>query len=118
MHRWSDKAHQFAGIDITLKNTNFDEKVKIHGCLNQAYPYPSFEVSLVNKAGFAQDGWFVSPLSTDYYTILGVYSYNSESYNPKDKDTAPAFENAVSASSEISAVDVLWVKKSELVGFV
>ena len=103
--RWHDKEHQFAGIDITVKNINFDEKVKIRGCLNQVYGCPSFEMSLVNKADNVQDGWFMQNLSTDYYAYIGVYSYGND-------------ENAVSSTSEISACDVLWVKKQDVVDMV
>ncbi len=100
-----DKEHQFAGIDITINNTNFDEKIKIRGCLNSTYQYPSFEVSMLNRGDEIDDGWFVKPLSTDYYAFIGVYSYGNE-------------ENAVSAASQISACDVLWVKKQDVVDMV
>lgn len=103
--RWHDKEHQFAGIDVTVKNTNFDEKVKVRGCLNTVYGCPSFEMSLLNKGGEVQDGWFASPLSTDYYAYISVYSYGND-------------ENAISAKSQISACDVLWVKKQDVVDMV
>lgn len=61
-----------------MKNTNFDEKVKVRGCLNTILQYPSFEVSLVNRGGQVQDGWFVQPLSTDYYSFIGVYAYTDD----------------------------------------
>lgn len=103
--RWKDKEHQFAGIDTTINHTNFDEKIKIRGCLNSTYQYPSFEVSLLNRGNEVQDGWFCQPLSTDYYAFIGVYSYGND-------------ENAISATSQISACDVLWVKKQDVVGMV
>ena len=104
-HRWKDKEHQFAGIDTTINNTNFDEKIKIRGCLNSTYKYPSFEVSLLNRGDEVQDGWFCQQLSTDYYSFIGVYSYGND-------------ENAVSCPNEISACDVLWVKKQDVVDMV
>lgn len=104
-HRWKDKEHQFAGIDTTINHTNFDEKIKIRGCLNSVYGCPSFEVSLLNKGNEVQDGWFCQPLSTDYYAFIGVYSYGND-------------ENAVSATTQISACDVLWVKKQDVVDMV
>lgn len=88
-----------------MNKTNFDEKVKVRKCLNQVYGYPSFEVSFVNKAGEVQDGWFAADLSTDYYAFIGVYSYGDD-------------ENALSDSSNISACDVLWVRKQDVKDFV
>ncbi len=103
--RWNDKQHQFAGIDVTVNGVDFDEKVKVRGCLNSVYSYPSFEVSLLNKKNCIQDGWFTQNLSTDYYAYIGVYSYGND-------------ENAISASNAISACDVLWVKKQDVVDMV
>lgn len=105
VQRWHDKQHQFLGIDISIKNINFDEKTKIRGCLNKVLGFPSFEMSLLNKAGNVQDGWFMQNLSTDYYAYISVYSYGDD-------------ENAISASSQISACDVLWVKKQDVVNMV
>ena len=105
VQRWHDKQHQFAGIDVSIKNINFDEKTKIRGCLNQVLGFPSFEMSLLNKGGNVQDGWFMQNLSTDYYAYISVYSYGDD-------------ENAISASSQISACDVLWVKKQDVVSMV
>lgn len=104
-HRWNDTEHQFAGIDTSINNTNFDEKIKIRGCLNTVYGCPSFEVSLLNRGNEVQDGWFCQQLSTDYYAFIGVYSYGND-------------ENAISSTSAISACDVLWVKKSDVVAMV
>ena len=104
-HRWNDIEHQFAGIDTSINNTNFDEKIKIRGCLNTVYGCPSFEVSLLNRGNEVQDGWFCQQLSTDYYAFIGVYSYGND-------------ENAISSTSAISACDVLWVKKSDVVAMV
>ena len=103
--RWSDTQHQFAGVDVTVNNANFDEKVKVRGCLNKVYGYPSFEVSMLNKNNYVQDGWFTQALSTDYYAYISVYSYGDD-------------ENAISSSSQISACDVLWVKKQDVVSMV
>lgn len=103
--RWDDTEHQYAGIDLTINNTHLDEKVKVRGCLNSVYGYPSFEVSLKNKANYVQDGWFVQPLSTDYYTFIGVYSYTND-------------ECSISDDNNISACDVLWVKKQDVVDMV
>lgn len=100
--RYQDEEHQFAGIDVSVGKARFDEKLKVRGCLNQAYGWPSFEVSFVNRAGEVQNGWFASPLSTDYYAFIGVYSYGTD-------------ENAISDSSAISACNVLWVKKQDVV---
>lgn len=103
--RWTDRQHQFAGIDVTINTTHFDEKVKVRGCLNSVYSCPSFEVSLLNRGYAVQDGWFMQPLSTDFYAYIGVYSYGDD-------------ENGISATSAISACDVLWVKKQDVVDMV
>ena len=73
--------------------------------MNSVYGCPSFEVSLLNRAEEVQDGWFIKPLSTDYYSFIGVYSYGND-------------ENAVSCPNEISACDMLWVKKQDVVDMV
>ena len=90
---------------MTINTTHFDEKVKVRGCLNSVYGCPSFEVSLLNKGHVVQDGWFMQPLSTDFYAYIGVYSYSDD-------------ENGISATSAISACDVLWVKKQDVVDMV
>ncbi len=71
--RHSDLYHQFGGIDVTINSTNFDEKAKVKGCLNQVLEYIGLECSLLNKAGNIQDGWFLNGnLSTDFYAIIGL----------------------------------------------
>lgn len=62
-------------------------------------------MSLVNRGGDVQDGWFTQNLSTDYYAFIGVYAYTDD-------------ENAVSADSQISACDILWVKKQDVIDMV
>lgn len=99
--RWDDTEHQFNGVDLTINNTHFDEKVKIRGCLNSVYAYPSFEVQFKNKGNQFQDGWLMQQLSTDYYTFIGVYSFTND-------------ECSISNDNNISACDVLWVKKSDV----
>ena len=104
--RWDDTEHQYAGIDLTINNTHFDEKVKIRGCLNSVYRYPSFELQLNNKGNCLQDGWFIDKQhTTDYYTYIGVYSYTND-------------ECSISDDNNISACDVLWVKKQDVVDMV
>lgn len=73
--------------------------------MNQVYGCPSFEVSLLNRGGQVDEGWFVKQLSTDFYSFIGVYSYGTD-------------ENAISCPNEISACDVLWVKKQDVVDMV
>lgn len=103
--RHHDTYHQFGGIDITLNTTNFDEKCKCYGCLNKVQQFPSLECSIVNKAGYVQDGWFVaSNISTDYYAFIGL----SASVNNV---------NELTSASQISAADVLWVKKEDIKDF-
>lgn len=71
--RHTDLDHQYAGVDVSIGNAMFDEKLKVHGCLNQVLGCPSFELQLVDKAGNIRDGWFASQdLSTDYYAYIGV----------------------------------------------
>lgn len=71
--RYTDKYHQVGGIDVSINNTNFDEKCKYQGLLNKVLATPSFECSLKNKANQIQDGWFLnSNLSTDYYAIISL----------------------------------------------
>lgn len=85
---------------------NVDEKVKYHGCLNQVCQFPSFEVSFMNKSGYRQDGWFIdSTLSTDYYSIIGIYAYTQD-------------ESQVTCSNAISALDVLYIGKADVVDLV
>lgn len=103
--RHSDLQHQFAGIDVTLNAKHIDEKVKVRQCLNQCYACPSFEVQIINKADQVQDGWFVQQLSTDIYALISVFAYTDN-------------ENDISASSQISACDILWVDKHDVVDFV
>ena len=58
---------------MSIGNANFDEKLKVHGCLNQVLGCPSFELQLIDKAGNIRDGWFASQdLSTDYYAYIGI----------------------------------------------
>ncbi len=108
--RQTDKKYQFAGIDISLNTKNnlsvhFDEKAKIYGCLNSVYQYPGFEISLVNRAQQIQDGWFCQNLSTDYYSYVGVFANTNN-------------VNDLSSSNMISACDVLWIKKQEVLEYV
>ena len=104
--RWSDTQHQWAGVDITVNNVNFDEKIKIRGCLNIVYGYPSFEVQLNNRCNQIQDGWFIDKNHvTDYYAYIGVYAFTDD-------------ECSISDDNNISACDVLWVKKQDVVDMV
>ena len=112
--RQTEKKYQFQGIDVTLicKNNlsiNFDEKSKIYNCLNSVLQYPSFEISFVNRANQIQPGWFCQKnLSTDYYSFVGVYTYTGNGNNI----------NCLSSSTAISACDVLWVAKQDVVDYV
>lgn len=103
--RHSDTQHQFAGVDVTFNNKHIDEKVKVRDCLNQCQACPSFEVQILNKAQQLQDGWFTQQLSTDIYAFISVYAYTDN-------------ENDISASSQISACDVLLVHKQDVIDFV
>ena len=110
--RQTEKKYQYQGIDVTLltKNSlsvNFDEKAKIYNCLNSVLQYPSFEIQFVNRAGVVQPGWFCQKLSTDYYSFIGVYTVN------ENNDI-----NCLSSANSISACDVLWCKKQEVIDFV
>ena len=99
--RVEDKQMQYAGIDVQLSGINFDEKAKIRGCLNSVYQYPSFELEMTTRSGVRREGWFFSALSTDFYSFVGVSA-----------DTT--VENDLSSDGRISAVDVLWVKKTDV----
>ena len=111
--RQTEKKYQFAGIDVTLITKNslsvhFDEKAKVYGVLNQVLPYPSFEVSFINRANQIQPGWFCQKnLSTDYYSFIGVYTVD------ENNDI-----NCLSSSTAISACDMLCCKKQEVIDFV
>ena len=110
--RQTDKKLQFSGIDVTLLtkpslSIHFDEKAKIYGVLNSVLQYPSFEISFVNRANQIQPGWFCQNLSTDFYSFVGVYTVNEKNEI-----------NCLSSENNISACDVLWVKKSEVIDFV
>lgn len=99
--RVEDKQLQYAGVDVKLGSTSFDEKAKIRGCLNSVCQYPSFELKMTSRGGSRLDGWFFSALSTDYYAFIAVSA-----------DTS--IENELSADGRISAVDMLWVKKQDV----
>ena len=102
VQRYHDEEHQFSGIDISINETNFDEKVKYYGCLNQIQQFVGFECSLKNRGGYIQDGWYLNDdLKTDYYAIIGLYTTVEDS-------------NLLSSESQISSVDVLWVKKTDI----
>ena len=110
--RQTEKKYQFAGIDVTIitKNglsVNFDEKAKIYNCLNSVLQFPSFEVSFVNRANQIQPGWFCQNLSTDFYSFVGVNTVNG------NNDIA-----CLSSATAISACDVLFVKKSDVIDYV
>lgn len=99
--RVEDIQMQYSGVDVQLSNINFDEKAKIRGCLNSVYQYPSFELEMTTRSGVRREGWFFSALSTDFYSFVGVSA-----------DTT--IENDLSADGHITAVDILWVKKSDV----
>ena len=111
--RQTQKKYQYYGIDVTLicKNNlsvHFDEKAKIYGVLNSILQYPSFEVSFINRANQIQPGWFCQKsLSTDYYSFVAVYTVN------ENNDIA-----CLSSSTAISACDVLWCKKQDVIQYV
>lgn len=74
--------------------------------MNKVAPFIGFECSLVNKANQLHTGWFLnSDLSTDYYAIIGLSATVSDDVQ-------------LSSSSQISAADVLWVKKQDVVDYV
>lgn len=105
--RQTEKRYQFAGIDVTLASKSdlsihFDEKAKIYGCLNSVLQYPSFEISFINRAQEIQTGWFCQELSTNYYAYIGVYASTNEI-------------NDLSCNNVISACDMLWVKKQDVI---
>lgn len=108
--RQTDKKYQFAGIDVTIAgksnlSVHFDEKAKIYGCLNSVLQYPSFEISFINRAQEIQTGWFCQNLSTDYYAYIGVFANTNE-------------VNDLSCNNVISACDMLWVKKQDVINYV
>ena len=104
--RYSDTYHQFGGIDVSINMTNFDEKCKYAGCLNQVLEYVGIEVSILNKANTIQDGWFLNDaLSTDYYAFIGLSATVDD-------------DRQLSSADQISAADVLWVKKQDLLEYV
>ncbi len=74
--------------------------------MNKVAGFVGFECSLVNKANQLHTGWFLnSDLSTDYYAIIGLSATVSDDIQ-------------LSSSSQISAADVLWVKKQDVVDYV
>lgn len=100
--RYLDAYHQFGGIDVSINETNFDEKVKVYGYLNKVQEYIGFECSLKIKNGQIQDGWFLNDnLSTDYYSVIGLSAEVNDVKNLTDV-------------SSITAADVLWIKKSDV----
>lgn len=106
VRRWRDREHQLDGIDVSIGNLNFDEKCKCYGCMNSILQYPSFEISLDLRYGDRLEGWFVNPrLKTDYYAFLGIFATVD---NPKE----------LVSESQLEKVDVLWVKKRDVLDFI
>lgn len=104
--RYTDTYHQFGGIDVSISTLNFDEKAKYKGCLNDVAQYVGFECSILNRAGKIQDGWFMNQsLSTDYYAIISLSATTDD-------------ESKLSSVDQISAADVLWVKKQDVLDFI
>lgn len=67
---------------------------------------PGFECSMLNKANEIQDGWFLNDnLSTDFYAIISLSCTVDD-------------DRQLSSSSQISAVDVLWVYKKDVIDYV
>ena len=105
-HREQSLSAQYAGIDVQLscnsRVVNFDEKAKIRGCLNSILQYPSFELEMTSRSGVRREGWFLAnTIQTDYYAFIGVFASTAD-------------ENKLTADNMISAVDMLWVKKSDV----
>lgn len=110
MTRYEDIEHQFAGIDFSLASSkgtlNFDSKVKYYGCLNKVCANPGFEVAFRNGIGKIQNGWLVEDgKHTTYYELLSLSCTVDD-------------DRLLSSSSQISAMDILWVKKDELIDFI
>lgn len=104
--RYTDLYHQVGGIDVSINKTNFDEKCKYQGLINKVLATPSFECSMNNKANQIQYGWFLNTdLSTDYYAIISLSCTVDD-------------DRLLSSSSQISAADVLWVKKQDVIDFI
>ena len=104
--RYTDKWHQIGGIDVSINNINFDEKCKYQGLLNKVLATPGFECSMLNKAYQVQDGWFLNDnLSTDFYAIISLSCTVDD-------------DRQLSSSSQISAADVLWVYKKDVIDYV
>lgn len=105
-HREQSLSAQYAGIDVQLSTNNgtinFDEKAKIRGCLNSILQYPSFELEMTSRSGIRKEGWFLAnTVQTDYYAFIGVFATTTD-------------ENKLTADNQISAVDMLWVKKNDV----
>ena len=104
--RYTDKWHQVGGIDVSINNINFDEKCKYQGLLNKVLATPGFECSMLNKAYQIQDGWFLNDnLSTDFYAIISLSCTVDD-------------DRQLSSSSQISAAEVLWVYKKDVIDYV
>ena len=104
--RYTDKYHQVGGIDVSINNINFDEKCKYQGLLNKVLATPGFECSMLNKAYQIQDGWFLNDnLSTDFYAIISLSCTVDD-------------DRQLSSSNQISAADVLWVYKKDVIDYV
>lgn len=91
---------------MSINNINFDEKCKYQGLLNKVLVTPGFECSMLNKANEIQDGWFLNDnLSTDFYAIISLSCTVDD-------------DRQLSSSSQISAVDVLWLYKKDVIDYV
>lgn len=104
--RYTDTYHQYGGVDVSISSINFDEKCKYQKLLNKVLATPSFECSLNNKANEIQDGWLLNDkLSTDYYAIISLSCTVDD-------------DRQLSSSNQISAADVLWVKKQDVLDYI
>lgn len=106
MVRYDDPEHQWAGIDYTISGYAFDEKVKYHGNLNKIIPYPSFEITFVNRAGNVQNGWLLDESNkAEWHTITCLSATTND-------------ESCLSSSHQILACDILIVKKQDIFDYI
>lgn len=103
--RISETQKQYAGIDVEFGNLKIDEKAKYKGLLNQILSCPSFETTLINKAGNVQNGWFMqSGSQTNYYLFIAVYTTAT-------KEDDIRFDN-------IQKLNLLFIKKADVKKYV
>lgn len=101
--RVKDVKRQVHGIDVVIGRAYVDEKAKVRGCLNKPVQNLAFELGFKGRDCAWHDGWLCNPaMATTHYAVIDVFT---------EKELG---EKALPGLSDISKVNVLLFKKSDL----